>query len=81
MWIKYEYPDLSLIHILPLYNAVIVSLTPYSHMLEPMLYPKYFHISNFTDTFALLYRQLLNSFLYAIVTVILDCLLYTSRCV
>ena len=23
--------------LLPLYNAVIVSLTPYSHMLEPML--------------------------------------------
>ena len=58
--------------LLPLYNTVIVSLTPYSNMLEPMLYPKYFHISNFTETFALLYRQLLNSFLYAIVTVVLD---------
>ena len=58
--------------ILPIYNAVIVSLTPYSNMLEPMLIPKYFHVANFLSTFKIIYRQMGNSFLYSITTVVID---------
>jgi ABC-type glycerol-3-phosphate transport system permease component len=51
--------------IVPIYSALIVALTPYSNMLEAQLFPHYFEISNFKDAFALIYDNILNSFLYA----------------
>lgn len=61
-----------LFSILPIYNAVIVSLTPYSNMLEPMLFPRFYHFENFLTTFKIIYRQMINSFLYSITTVVID---------
>lgn len=51
--------------IVPIYSAVIVSLTPYSNMLQPQLYPHFFDLSNFASAFDLIYDNILNSFLYA----------------
>ncbi len=51
--------------ITPIYTALIVSLTPYSNILEPQLFPHYLEFKNFIDAFQLIWRNVLNSFLYA----------------
>jgi ABC-type glycerol-3-phosphate transport system permease component len=61
--------------ILPIYNTVIVSLTPFSNMLEPMLFPKYFNFQNFVNAFNIIDAQMVNSFLYSIITVIIAMLI------
>lgn len=57
--------------IIPIYAALIVALTPYSNMLEAQLVPHYFAFSNFVSAFALIWDNLLNSFLYASLATIL----------
>ena len=52
--------------LLPIYSAVVVALTPYAKLLEPQLYPHYFELGNLAGGFVLIYRNILNSFLYAI---------------
>lgn len=56
---------------LPLYSAIIVSLTPYSNMLEPMIYPKYFEISNYGLVFRYIFRPMMNSFSYSLIAVVI----------
>ena len=51
--------------LIPIYTALIVSLTPYSNMLEAQLFPHYFEIRNYADAFLLIWRRIFNSFLYA----------------
>lgn len=50
----------------PIYTAVIISLTPYSHMLQAQLYPHYFEISNYAAAFQVIGHNVMNSFFYAI---------------
>lgn len=57
--------------ILPIYMTLIVSLTPYSNVLEAQLFPHYFEIENFIDAFDLIWDNVLNSFFYAVCTTIL----------
>lgn len=52
--------------VIPIYTALIVSFTPYSNMLEPQLFPKYFELSNFLDAFKLIISNVINSFFYAL---------------
>ncbi len=56
---------LMLFAVIPIYTALIVSLTPYGNMLEPQLFPHYFEIRNYLDAFLLIIRRILNSFIYA----------------
>lgn len=56
--------------ILPLYSTFIVSITPFSKMLESIIYPKYLAFSNYKDAFAVIYRQLGNSFFYSFSAVV-----------
>ena len=51
--------------IMPIYSALIVSLTPYSKVLEAQLVPHYFEIQNYVDAFIMIFRKILNSFMYA----------------
>lgn len=51
--------------ITPIYTALIVSLTPYSNMLEPQLFPHYFEMENYIGAFRLIWHNVLNSFIYA----------------
>lgn len=55
--------------IFPLYSTVIVSLTPYSNIMEPMLYPKYMEVYNFALAIESVGRQMLNSFVYSLISV------------
>lgn len=57
--------------IAPLYTTFNVSMTPYSNMLESMLYPKYFEISNYGGALNIIYRQIWNSFTYSMTAVVL----------
>lgn len=57
--------------ILPIYMTLIVSLTPYSNVLEAQLFPHYFETENFIDAFGLIWDNVLNSFFYAVCTTIL----------
>lgn len=51
--------------LVPVYAALIVALTPYSHMLEPQLYPHYLELLNFWEAFLSIGRNVFNSFIYA----------------
>lgn len=51
--------------LLPVYAALIVSLTPYANMLQAQLYPHYFEIANFAEAFKSVAGNIINSFLYA----------------
>lgn len=51
--------------LLPIYAALIVSLTPYANVLEAQLVPHYFELQNYVDAFSLIFRKIMNSFLYA----------------
>lgn len=55
-----------IVALVPIYSALIVSLTPYANMLEPQLIPKYFEISNYALAFDFIQSNVLNSFIYAI---------------
>ena len=57
--------------IMPIYSALIVSLTPYGNVLEAQLFPHYFEWINYVDAFKLILRKMLNSFMYASVATIL----------
>lgn len=56
---------------IPVYAVLTVSLTPYSKMLESLLFPKYLELSNYVDAFKIVYRQMGNSFKYSLTTVVL----------
>ena len=60
---------------IPIYEALIVSLTPYSHLLEAQLVPHYFELSNFTSAFGLIAGNVLNSFFYACCATVLTTLI------
>lgn len=49
----------------PIYTALIVAFTPYSHMMEPQLIPHYLELGNFASAFMLIAKNVWNSFLYA----------------
>ena len=51
--------------VMPIYAALIVSLTPYGNVLEAQLVPHYFELVNYLDAFKLVSRKILNSFMYA----------------
>lgn len=51
--------------LVPIYAAIIVSLTPYANMLEPQLIPHYFEISNFLLGADFILDNMLNSLIYA----------------
>lgn len=51
--------------LIPVYAALIVALTPYSHMLQAQLFPHFFEISNFAEAFQSINRNVINSFFYA----------------
>ena len=51
--------------LLPIYSALIVSLTPYAKVLEAQLVPHYFELRNYWDAIVLIWRKILNSFFYA----------------
>ncbi|HEY8499375.1 MAG TPA: carbohydrate ABC transporter permease [Clostridia bacterium] len=53
----------------PIYACIIVSLTPYSNLLSPQLFPHYFDIGNYAAAFKNIAPYMLNSFLYAIMTI------------
>ena len=55
----------------PIYACLIVSLTPYSNMLTPQLYPHFFEIENFLHAFLDILPYMLNSFFYAVITILL----------
>lgn len=55
----------SIFALIPVYTALIVALTPYAHMLEAQLWPHYFEWINFVDAFNTIYRNIINSFIYA----------------
>lgn len=64
---------IALFSIFPIYMVVIIALTPYSNMLEPQLYPKYFAWENFLLAFKVvgIGRNIINSFIYSISAVFL----------
>lgn len=55
----------------PIYACLIVSLTPYSHMLTPQLVPHFLALSNYTEAFGGIVLNMLNSFAYSIATILL----------
>lgn len=40
---------LVLFAVLPIYGGLIVALTPYENIMEPLLYPKYFCLHNLVE--------------------------------
>ena len=61
--------------VIPIYEALIVSLTPYSNLLEAQLVPHHFEISNFASAFKLIFSNVLNSFFYACSATVLTTLI------
>ena len=61
--------------VIPIYEALIVSLTPYSNLLEAQLVPHYFELSNFVSAFKLIFGNVLNSFFYACCATVLTTLI------
>ena len=61
--------------VIPIYEALIVSMTPYSNLLEAQLVPHYFELSNFTSAFRLIAGNVLNSFFYACCATVLTALI------
>ncbi len=59
-----------LFSVIPMYGALIVALTPYSNLMEPLLYPVYWEFSNFATAFMSIARPFFNSFFYSITTVV-----------
>ena len=51
--------------VIPIYSALIVSLTPYSNVLEAQLVPHYFEYENYYNAFSIVKTRILNSFFYA----------------
>lgn len=61
---------LVLFAVLPIYGGLIVALTPYENIMEPLLYPKYFCLHNLVEVWTEtgLGRMIVNSVLYASLT-------------
>ncbi|MEG1524667.1 MAG: carbohydrate ABC transporter permease [Clostridia bacterium] len=57
--------------IAPVYSAIVVSLTPASHSLDPISIPRFFETANFVNVMQYILRPMLNSFFYAIVTTVI----------
>ncbi len=55
--------------VIPMYGALIIALTPYSNLMEPLLYPKYWAFANFVEAFNSISRPFINSFVYSLLTV------------
>ena len=62
---------LTLFALLPLYAAVIIALTPGSHVMNMQLFPKFFEVSNFVTGFGSIGRGIGNSFFYSIISTLL----------
>lgn len=51
--------------IIPIYSAFIVSLTPYSNVLQAQLVPHFFEWENYVNAISVVGSRILNSFFYA----------------
>jgi ABC-type glycerol-3-phosphate transport system permease component len=57
---------------MPIYSAIIVALTPNANLLQPQLWPHFFEVSNFFNSFRFIAHGLYNSFFYAIIATLLN---------
>lgn len=62
---------ITLFALLPMYAAIIIALTPSSHIMNMQLFPQYFEISNFATGFITIGNGIKNSFFYSITSTIL----------
>ena len=59
---------LTLFALLPIYAAVIIALTPGSHVMNMQIFPKFFEVMNFLTGFNSIGNGIKNSFFYSIVS-------------
>jgi ABC-type glycerol-3-phosphate transport system permease component len=52
----------------PIYSTLIISLTPDSELLTPQIYPRFFDLSTYARGFNLIFKNVVNSFIYALIS-------------
>ena len=66
---------ITLFALLPIYAAIIIALTPSSHIMNIQLFPRYFEISNFETGFINISNGIKNSFFYSGASTVLTLLI------